>query len=155
MLSFCGSRHVPFGSDRSQLAALRHALESILCLVVFQASGDTSAAISQVNVQIQYNKMTIHARKIRRSYSALCTLVEEEWPFLTAIDYIFGFHIEHDNVQFDSEVYSNRRQATLANCAMLIRICAHHQAGSTQTVGGQWGDETESLQFSQGLFQLH
>lgn len=45
------------------------------------ASGDTSAAISQVNVQIQYNNMTIHARKTSCSYNALCTLVEEEWPF--------------------------------------------------------------------------
>lgn len=44
------------------------------------ASGDTSAAISQVNVQIQYNNMTIHARKTSCSYNALCTLVEEEWP---------------------------------------------------------------------------
>ena len=71
------------------------------------ASCDTSAAISQVNVQIRYNNKTIHARKISRSYSALCTLVEEEWPFLTAIDYIFGIHVEHDNAQFDSEVCSN------------------------------------------------
>ena len=132
MLSFlCGSRHVPFGSDFFQLAALRHALESILCVaaVEFQALGDTSAAIGQVNVQIRYNNMTIHARKISCSYSAPCTLVEEQWPFLTAIDYIFGIHVEHDNVQFDSEVCSNCWQATLANCAMLIRICAHHQAG--------------------------
>ncbi len=90
------------------------------------AAGDTSAAII---VQIQYNNLTIHAHETSNSYSALCTLVEQEWPLLTAFDYVFQIHVEHDNVQFDSEVCSNCWQATLANCAMLIRICAHHQAG--------------------------
>lgn len=78
--------------------------------------------------------------------SALCTLVEEEWPLLTAIDYIFEIHIEHDNVQFDSEVCSNCWQATLANCAMLIRICAHHQAG--------WQSLQQNRQGGNGVIKL-
>jgi len=110
------------------------------------ASGDTSAAISQDNVRLRYNNMTIHARKTSCSYSALCTLVEEEWPLLTAIDYIFEIHVEHDNVQFDSEVCSNCWQATLATCAMLIRICAHHQAG--------WQSLQQNRQGGNGVIKL-
>jgi len=90
--------------------------------------------------------MTIHARKTSCSYSALCTLIEEEWPLLTAIDYIFEIHVGHDNIQFDSEVCINCWQAPLANCAMLIRICAHHQAS--------WQSLQQKRQGDNGVIKL-
>ncbi len=93
----CLSLQVCYWLLHAQLSA-QTVLEAEVSITAFVAAGDTNAAIK---VKIRHNNVTIRPHKTGTSYSALCTLVEETWPLLTAVDYTF--QTDSDD-EFASEV---------------------------------------------------